>query len=197
MKTYKIYNSLLSGFLALILMQHAVAQQQAVTLIPDQSEITIKGTSNLHDWEENVESFKVNLFLKFQEKEIAGIDKVQVTLQSNSIVSENSIMTNKTHDALNVKKYPHIEFRLVSVDNLSSSDGKFSGTLVGDVTLAGVTKRISLAFSGVHSGNKISIKGSKELNMEDFKIDPPKAMLGTLKTGEEVTILFQLNFLVS
>jgi hypothetical protein len=192
MKIYK----LLPGILVLTLLFDitSISAQQAVRLLPDQSEITIKGTSNLHDWEESVESFKVNLDLKFLENELKGIDHVHVTLMSNSIVSDNSIMTNKTHNALNVKKYPQIEFKLVSVDNLSSGNGKFSGTLVGDVTLAGVTKRISLAFSGIHSGNKISIKGSKDLNMNDFKISPPTAMLGTLKTGEEVTISFQLNF---
>jgi polyisoprenoid-binding protein YceI len=151
----------------------------------------------LHDWEESVEKFRVNLNLKFGENEITGIDKVQVTCESSSIISDNSIMTNKTHHALNVEKYPQIEFRLVSVDNLSSVDGKFSGTLVGDVTLAGVIKRISLTFSGLHNGNKITIKGSKELNMNDFRIKPPTAMMGALKTGEEVTISFQLNFQVT
>jgi len=195
MKANRLFQGVLT--LSLILAFASVDAQQVVKLLPDQSEITIKGTSKLHDWEENVENFKVNLNLAFQENEIKGIDQVHVTLMSNSIVSENSIMTNKTHDALNVKKYPQIEFRLVSVDNLSSKDGKFTGTLVGDVTLAGVTKRISLTFSGVHSGNKISIKGSKELIMNDFKIDPPTAMLGTLKTGKEVTISFQLSFQVT
>ena len=35
-----------------------VSSQQSVSLIPDQSAITIKGTSNLHEWEESVEKFK-------------------------------------------------------------------------------------------------------------------------------------------
>jgi hypothetical protein len=171
--------------------------QQSVVLIPSQSEITIKGTSNVHDWEERVNKFRVQLNLNFREKEIAGIDAVQVICESGSIVSENSIMTNKTHNALNVDKYPKIEFKLVSVDKLLSENGRFSGTLVGDIILAGVTRRISLAFSGVHSGNKITIKGAKEINMSDFKIEPPTAMLGTLKTGQEVTISFQLNFQIT
>jgi hypothetical protein len=60
-----------------------------------------------------------------------------------------------------------------------------------------VTKRIQLTFAGTHTGNKITIKGSKELNMNDFKIKPPTAMMGTLKTGEQITVSFQLNFQVS
>lgn len=195
MKAYRLFTVILA--ISLILKISPAEAQNSVSLLSDQSEITIKGTSNLHDWQEDVKNFKVNLKLEFQEKEIKGIDHVHVTMMSNSIVSDNSIMTNKTHDALNVKKYPQIEFKLVSVDHLSSNDGKFSGKLTGDITLAGVTKRITLAFSGIHSGNKITIKGSKELNMSDFKIDPPTALLGTLKTGEAVTVSFQLNFQVT
>lgn len=175
----------------------AVFSQPTVSMIPGQSSIVIKGSSNIHDWEENVEKFKVSLNLKFREKEIEVIERVQVVCESSSITSDNNIMTNKTHEALSVDKYPKIEFKLVSVDKLASAEGQFSGTLVGDVVLAGVTKRISLAFTGIHSGSKITIKGSKELNMNDFKIKPPTAILGTLKTDEEVTISFLLNFQVS
>jgi hypothetical protein len=63
--------------------------------------------------------------------------------------------------------------------------------------LAGVTKRISVPFTGVQAGDKVSINGSKELKMSEFNIKPPTAMLGTLKTGDQVTVAFQLNFQVS
>ncbi len=168
--------------------------QETVVLLPGQSSITIKGTSSLHDWEEKVEKFNVNLNLTFREKEISGIDMVNLTCETVSITSENSIMTHKTHNALQVEKYPEIIFKLVSVDHLTSQNGNFSGTLVGDIVLAGVTKRIKLTFAGTHAGNKVTIKGSKELNMNDFKIKPPTAMMGTLKTGEQITVSFQLNF---
>lgn len=174
-----------------------ISAQQNVQLIPAQSQIIIKGTSNLHDWEENVEKFNVILDLNFNNQQVTQIEKVHVNLKSKSIVSENNIMTNKTHEALRVEKYPDIEFKLVSVDKLSSADGKFSGTLSGDVTLSGVTKRITVPFSGVQAADKITIKGSKELNMSDFNIKPPSAMLGALKTGNEVTISFQLNFQIT
>lgn len=181
----------------LITVNLVIKSQSSVVLIPGQSTVTIKGTSSIHDWEEQVGKFDVNLNLKFREKEIAGIDNVNFICKSGSIISDNSIMTNKTHSALQVEKYPDITFKLISIDNLTSKNGSFSGTLVGEVILVGVTKKISIAFSGTHSGNKISIKGSKELNMNDFNIKPPTAMLGTLKTGEKVNISFQLNFQVS
>ena len=181
----------------LLFISHVAILQTTVNLIPGQSSVIIKGTSSLHDWEEKVEKFTINLNLKFNGKKITGIDHVLFICKSGSIVSDNSIMTNKTRNALLVEKYPDITFKMASVDNLSLQDGSFSGTLAGDVSLAGVTKRVTIAFTGVHSENKISIKGSKELNMNDFKIKPPTAMMGALKTGEQVTIYFQLSFQVS
>ena len=196
MKSIKSVPYLVSVII-LIFTNQVIQSQQSIALIPSQSEMKIKGTSSLHDWEEKVDKFNVSLNLQFREKEIAGIDKVQFICKSNSVVSDNSMMTNKTHNALQVDKYPDIVFKLVSVDKLSSQNGTFSGTMVGDVILAGVTKRITIAFTGNHTGNKISIKGSRELNLSDFKIKPPTAMMGTLKTGDQITISFLLNFQVS
>jgi len=194
----KYKHSFMTLFTVFLLIVTEVTQaQHSVSLIPSQSKITISGTSNLHDWEEKVQMFNVSLNLKLSEEGIGSINGIQFNCRSGSIVSDNSIMTNKTHNALMVDKYPEITFKLVSVDNLSSSNGNFSGNLVGDITLAGVTKRISLSFAGVHTGNKITINGSKELNMNDFRIKPPTAMMGALKTGEQVTVSFQLNFQVS
>jgi len=183
-----------SGLFCLSILSATIFAQQNLSLIPASSTMMIQGTSSMHDWEEKVEKFDVNLSLKLKDKEITGIDKVNFVCKSASISSDNSIMTNKTHDALQVEKYPDITFKLVSVDKLSSQDGTFSGTVSGDISLAGVTKRITLSFTGNNVNNRITFKGSKTLNMNEYKIKPPTAMLGTLKTGEQVTITFNLQF---
>jgi hypothetical protein len=168
--------------------------QQAVSLIPASSTMTIQGTSSLHDWEEKVDKFEVNLSLKLKEKEITSIDKVNFVCKAASISSENSIMTNKTLEALKAEKYPEITFKLVSIDKLTSQGGTFSGTANGDISLAGVTRRIAIAFTGSNANNRIILKGSKTVSLKDYNIKPPTAMLGTLKTGDQVTISFNLQF---
>jgi phosphoenolpyruvate synthase/pyruvate phosphate dikinase len=168
--------------------------QQTLKLISSDSKITIKGTSNLHDWEETVEKFSVNLSLKILNNEIRGIDYVHLTCKTGSIVSDHDIMTNKTLEALRSDKYPEIVFTMESVEKLNSVYGKASGVLSGYLTMAGTTKRINIAFEGQISNNRVAITGSKDINMNDFKIKPPTAMLGTLKTGETVVISFLLQF---
>jgi hypothetical protein len=39
----------------------------------------------------------------------------------------------------------------------------------------------------------ISFAGSKKLKMTDYKIKPPTALLGSLTTGDEVEIVFQVT----
>jgi polyisoprenoid-binding protein YceI len=168
--------------------------QESLRLLPADSRIIITGTSNLHDWEETVGQFEVALVMKFEKNEILGIDRVHFSCKSASISSDNSIMTNKTMDALRTDKYPEIVFTMVSLDKLTSTYGKFSGVLTGDLDLAGVKKRISIAFSGHYENHRIKITAARDINLNDFNIKPPTAMMGALKTGENVVISFQLQF---
>ena len=42
--------------------------------------------------------------------------------------------------------------------------------------------------------NKITLIGEKKFKMTDFKIDPPKALFGTITTGDDITIKFSTTF---
>jgi len=168
--------------------------QQVITLLPANSSVTIKGTSNLHDWEEKVGKFEADLAIDFQDKKIAGIDYVNFACQANSITSDYSIMTTKTLNALRAEEHPEIMFTMIAVEKLSTQKGIFSGILTGDLIVAGVKKRVRIEFSGNNGGDKISVKGSEEINMIDYNIEPPTALLGTLKTGEKVVVSFNLQF---
>ena len=52
-------------------------------------------------------------------------------VKSDNIVSENSIMDNKAHDALKAEKYPTISFQMKSVNNLVSAGSKIKALLLG------------------------------------------------------------------
>jgi polyisoprenoid-binding protein YceI len=168
-----------------------------VVLQPSASSVTIKGTSSLHDWEEKVGKYDVDLVFRYQENSITGIEKVLFKCQSKSITSESSLMNNKTYEALKTDKFTEISFKLISVEHFTFQNGKLTGTLIGDLFLSGVTRRVSIDFSGNANGDKVIIKGLKSLKMSDFNITPPTALMGSLKTGDQVTISFNLAFQVN
>lgn len=179
--------------LATVLIPVATAQK-SVVLIPSESKILISGTSNLHEWEENVSKFDVSMQLLSDGAGDARISKLSFTSRSASVVSDNSIMTGKTHDALQVEKHPEITFISQEGSVLDMNGNTFSGSLAGDLILNGVTKHIVIAFTGTMTGDRLEVTGTQTLNMTDYNIKPPTAILGTLKTGDKVTVAFALKF---
>ena len=69
---------------------------------------------------------------------------------------------------------------------------KFTVKAEGNLTISGVKKSVLLEFSLSIVGSKITLIGEKKIKMADFKIDPPTALLGTITTGDDITIKFVL-----
>ena len=172
--------------------QYSTAQQ-SFRLVPTNSSMTIEGTSSLHDWEMNVEKLSCLLNATVGNPSMS-IQSVTFTAESSSISSHSSLMDSKAHDALKTKKYPEIRFRITSSLKVPVKDGSFQGIAEGELTLAGITRKISLPYKGKIAGkDNITITGSEKIDMTEYDIEPPTAMLGTLKTGKEVVISFSLD----
>lgn len=148
-----------------------------------QSTITVFGTSSVHDWESQVKTFTVSG--QMAEKAVTNL-KVEVT--TKSITSGKSIMDDKTYEALKADKFAKITF---TAAELAINGKQITGT--GKLQLVGVTKDLPLKGEVIsQTDSQAKVKGSVEVNMKDFGIDPPTAMFGTLETGEKVTIQYEL-----
>jgi len=155
----------------------------------------ITGTSNVHDWEMSASGMSVTMALVKESSQLKNISAVEFTLPSKNIQSHNSIMDKKTWDAIKADKYSSIKFNLANVSGLSISGNQIKGTASGTLTIAGKSNIVSIPFTGeINSSQEIKIAGSREIRLKDFNVDPPTAMMGTLKTGETVTIEFDLQF---
>ncbi len=176
-----------------VLLSFNVLSQESFKLVPESSSMKISGTSTLHDWEMKVENFKCDISAEIANPSIT-IDRANFTGISTSVVSHNSIMDNKAQDALKADKYPEIKFKLMNQVKLPSKGNTFNGTATGELLIAGKSRTINLPFTGkLLADNSIEIIGSKQIDMTEFGIQPPTAMFGTLKTGNDVTISFTIN----
>ena len=52
-------------------------------------------------------------------------------------------MDTKTYEAFNVDKNPNIQFKMTEVNNLQISESSISATITGNLTMAGVTKKVA------------------------------------------------------
>lgn len=175
----------------LLLSVSAIAQD-SYTLASDKSTVVIKGTSTLHDWETNAEEVHGEATLDFSEAgSFTGISSLTFVVEVESIKSGQGVMDKKTQGALESKKHPQIIFVLDELTDITS-DSLFA---TGKLTIAGKTHSINVAARyKLHEDGSLQIEGSEQLLMTDYGVSPPKAMLGTLKTGDEVEVVFNVTY---
>ena len=159
------------------------------------SEMTIAGTSTLHDWVSNVTQVNGAADFTFADGALTSISNLSLTIPVKGIVStKGSTMDSKTYGALEAETHPNITYKLTKVTSILPSATGVTIIATGDLTIAGTTKPIDLLVTGTYLGNNgIRFEGSKAFNMTDFGVDPPTAMLGTLHTGDKVTIKFKVS----
>lgn len=158
-------------------------------------EVSINGTSSLHDWTSTAKQVRATAQLQLQEGQLKGIPAFKVEIPVKQIKSEKGrIMDNKTYDALKAEAYPTITFQLLRVTSLRTVGGETSIEANGRLTIAGKSKVIPVSATAKWTGaGELQLKGSKKLLMTDYGIDPPTALLGTLKTGDEIEIKYELT----
>jgi polyisoprenoid-binding protein YceI len=156
------------------------------------SAMTIAGTSNIHGWTIDVKDFACDMTIESLTTALK-IESVGFRGKVKSFESGNNQMNKKMLESLEANKYPEIRFVLKSASNVSFQNNKFNGTITGDLSVAGKTRAESIQFRGdVLPNSKMKVTGSKKLKMSDFGIKPPTAMFGAMKTGDEVTVNFDL-----
>ena len=167
------------------------AAQTTFTMDKSASSIVVKGTSSAHDWETTAEEFSGVAALTVTDGAIEGIEALSLEVIAGSVKGGKRIMDNKTKDALKAKDYPTIIFTLTSFDEATPTNVTVSGTL----SLAGVTKTVVLTGDyEVGADGSIMVTGVQDINLPEYNIAPPTAMMGALKTGEDVQIEYTIKF---
>ncbi|MCK3683795.1 YceI family protein [Maribellus sp. YY47] len=176
--------------LLLLSIQATVSGQTTYQLAKDASKITILGTSSVHDWTVEVDEFKCDVSIALDDNSNAAVSGVNVICEVKNIESDNRIMTGKIYKALEGDDHPQITFKVADAVNVANGT---ESAVKGQLTIAGQTKAVSLPFKLVsENGSTIKIEGKVPLKMSDFKIDPPTAMMGALKTGDDIEIAYSI-----
>ena len=99
-------------------------------------------------------------------------------------------------DALKADQFPLIEYWIedVSVESVSTTmRGTYTVRSSGQMTIAGVKKRIDMEFVGRQIGpEQFKLEGKKEMFMSDFEIEPPTALFGLVRAKNRIAVHFNL-----
>lgn len=182
------YQRLIAIFIALLCSGLLMAQQFAK--VGQGSTVTIEGTSNLHDWEMVSNNYSVTVVIDQANPNI--ITKLSAVIPAESLKSGKKGMDKNAYKALNTTSHKNISFELTEVvKSTSKGSGIYEIATKGNLTINGVKKTIPLTITLKENGNTINLNGSTSFNMTEYKVEPPTALLGTITTGDKLTIKFK------
>ncbi|HLP05692.1 MAG TPA: YceI family protein [Paludibacter sp.] len=178
-------------FVSLIALSTSVSNAQTFRLNPKTFSMVISGTTNVHDFETKVTQMSGELVINGSKQ----VQSMVVNVPVRSIKSNEKLMDTKTYETFNDEKYPNITFRMVEVNSLQVNGNDVSVVVTGNLTMAGVTRKITLKPVGKNiKPGAYQFKGSVDLKMSDFKMKPPTAMLGMMKVGDGIKLKYDVTF---
>ena len=160
----------------------------------DKSTLKVHGTSTLHDWTIEAENMTGEARFAIIDDQL-DISTLQFNVPVTSLKSGKSAMDNNTYKALDSKAHPYIRFAFIEGDEGEFDDGSYELKAKGDLTIAGVSKKVTLPVKAKVSTNAITFTGKTTFKMTDYKVEPPTALMGTIKTGDEITVEFSITYL--
>lgn len=181
--------------LALLFIFSIGHSQNQFKAVPNaENSILIEGTSNIHDWEIVVKDFTSQIDVSMTGGELDQVNSINLSIPVKSFDSGKGRMDKNTYEALKEEKYQLVSFSSRTPAQLvEKSSGVYKTSIKGNLTISGTSKLLEIPIELHKTNNGYTLKAEQGLNMTDYKVDPPKALFGTITTGDAVNIIFNLT----
>jgi polyisoprenoid-binding protein YceI len=105
--------------------------------------------------------------IEFDEKDLAN-SSFDFKIDVRTISTGNGMMNKKaqTPEWFDAVKYPYAKFKSTKVEKKEGS----AYNIIGNLTIKGITKTVTVPANYTKSGNKITFKGAFNVNRIDFKV---------------------------
>jgi polyisoprenoid-binding protein YceI len=177
-----------------------LTQAQSTYKIQETKDIDMKlsGTSTLHNWVMNAKNTTGVAKFGFKgsgDTKLISLTSLTFSLIVTDLKSGESGLDKNAYKALNADQHKDIYYKLTSATIMPESNGKYLIKTKGELTIAGVTKETNMdVYAVVNKNGSITCTGSDKLLMTDYKVKPPKFMLGAMKTGDAITLNYTIVY---
>lgn len=173
-------------------------QAQSVRLVAaPESKLLVEGGSNLHDW--HCQANAIDAQIEADEAILksapapANLKKVSVKVPVRSIKCGSGKMEDNLYKALKADDAPQISYILGTFDVQPGAGDSYTLKTVGSLSIAGTEKSVNMDVTTKRlPDGTLRAEGELPLLMTDFGVKPPTALLGTLRTNNEVKVKFEL-----
>ena len=183
------------GLLALVLLFNIGAFAQVKYSSKNALNLVVSGTSTLHDWDMKSSQGSFEATFTFNPAgAVTGISALSFTTPATALKSEKDAMDKNAYKALKTDKSPNISFTAASATVTPTNATDFTVKAVGKLNIAGAALDAEIVATGKLNADKsITVTGAKKISMKEFGMTPPSFMMGTIKTGNDVTLKFDLK----
>lgn len=186
----RLFNFEKGIFLLFFIATSTFGFAQKTLILDAKPQLKISGTSSLHDWDMVSEIATGKLTGTVEGNKLTTITSLVVEMPAESIKSGKGGMDKNAYKALKTNQYKTVKFDLKAASKHTDGTWNFSGTF----TISGVSKSVTIKIKESIIGGQTVFEGSYSFKLTDYKITPPTALMGTVKTGDDVKISFTLKF---
>jgi polyisoprenoid-binding protein YceI len=177
----------------LIALIPASAISQAIYKQENQT-FVLSGTSNLQDWVMISKEASGSAVIDMKDDKIYSISQLQISIPAESLKSNKPGMDRIAFKAMRTNNYPTILYTLKEVVRMVSNGNEIEMKVRGQLILSGIERELEMTVKGTVKYNHIIFEGSAPVRMTDHNIEPPVALFGTVKTADETSVYFKINF---
>ncbi len=183
-----------------IIELNSIGYSQSIYKIEATKDVDMKllGTSTLHKWEMEATSVSGEaqfIFKSGSRSELNSVKSLSFALEVKDLKSDSKKLDKNAYKALKSDEFKDIHYKLISASVTPEKKNEYLLKTSGKLTIAGVTKEIDMDVHCVVNANgSITCTGSHKLNMSDYNVEPPSFMLGAMKTGDAITLEFNVVY---
>lgn len=186
--------------LLLTFTQYSEAQNTVELTLEEGHEMMIDGSSNIRDWDAQINTLNTTFVMnEFDASDLSSLtadhfQSLELSIPVEDIESGSGKLTNNMHKYLKEKDHPNITFNLSDIESVTVNGNQATITANGVVNAAGVDHETTMTVDATFEDGNVTFSGTQQLKMTDFNIDPPTAVLGTIRARDEIDIIYSLTF---
>lgn len=192
---------IISTLLAFAFVFSTATAQDVTYTLSEVAEFRIDGDSNVRSWYGDITDANATLVLSgvenFSIDELTPdvFSSLEINIAVKGIESDSNRLTSNLHNYLKGDDHPTITFKLNEITDVETSGNEATITADGVINAAGKDHNVSMSvLATVNSDGSIRFTGKQDLLMTSFDIDPPTAVMGTIRARDEIEILFDVTF---
>lgn len=187
---YPINMKTIQSFLLTVIFTTISLQTNAQKnyIVAANSTFEVAGTSTVHDWVMKSTEGTGTANLMVKDSKLAGINSLTVSLLAESLKSYKESMDKVAYEAMDTETHKYIEYVLKSAEKVDET----TWNLTGIYTIAGVSKEYKTQVKITTNKESFILQGSNQITFGDFEMTPPKAALGVVKAGKDLTVIFNI-----